>query len=172
VEHITSVCPIFAREQFIKRYDRVCAQLHFVIRNEIAVKLDKKHCYDHVLKSVETSREGKIAILWNQQVQTDRTITNNKLDIIIRDNKQGTCMFIGAAIPRDRNVIKREAENILKYKDLIIEAQVILVIMGMTGTISSSLRQYLSDILGKNKLRHCKKTAILGTADTLQKVLL
>jgi len=123
VEHISSVCPIFAREQFIKRHDRVCAQLHFVICNEIAVKLDKKHCYDHVLKSVETSREGKIAILWNQQVQTDRTITNNKLDIIIRDNKQGTCMFIGAAIPRDRNVIKREAENILKYKDLIIEIQ-------------------------------------------------
>jgi len=25
------------------------------------------------------------------------------------------------AIPRDRNVIKKEAENILKYKDLIIE---------------------------------------------------
>ena len=28
--------------------------------------------------------------LWNQQVQTDRTIPNNKPDIIIRDNEKGT----------------------------------------------------------------------------------
>ena len=114
---------IIAREQFIKRHNRVCAQLRVNIRNEIAVKWDNKHWYDHVLKSVETSHEGKIAILLNQQVQIDRTIPNNKLDIIIRDNKQGTYMFIDVAIPWDRNVIKREAEKILKYKDLIIEIQ-------------------------------------------------
>jgi hypothetical protein len=43
----------------------------------------------------------------------------------------------------ETNVIKKEAEKILKYKELIIEiehmcnvkAQVILVIMGATGTI-------------------------------------
>jgi hypothetical protein len=31
-------------------------------------KLDKEHWYDHVPKSVETSHEGKVIILWNQQV--------------------------------------------------------------------------------------------------------
>jgi len=30
-------------------------------------------------------------------------------------------MLIDVAIPGDRNVIKRESEKILKYKDLIIE---------------------------------------------------
>jgi hypothetical protein len=30
-------------------------------------------------------------------------------------------MLIDVAIPRDRNLIKKEAEKILKYKDLIIE---------------------------------------------------
>ena len=64
---------------------------------------------------------GKVTILWNQQVQTDRTIPNNKPDIITRDNKQGTCMLTDVAIPGDRNVIKKQAEKILKYKDLIIE---------------------------------------------------
>ena len=39
--------------------------------------------YKHVPKSVETSQGGKVTILWNQQVQTDRTIPNNKPDIII-----------------------------------------------------------------------------------------
>ena len=54
---------------------------------------------------------------------TDRTIANNKPGIIIRDNKQGTCMLIDVALPGDRNVIKREAERILICKDLIIGIQ-------------------------------------------------
>lgn len=32
-------------------------------------------------------------------------------------------MVINAAIPAARNVIKKESDNILKYKDLIIEIQ-------------------------------------------------
>jgi hypothetical protein len=56
-------------------------------------------------------------------VQTDRTITNNHPDNIIHDNKQGTCVVIDVAIPGDRNVIKKKAEKILKYKDLKIEIQ-------------------------------------------------
>jgi hypothetical protein len=65
-----------------------------------------------------------ITILWNQQVQTDRTIPNNKPDIIICDNEKGTCMSIDVAIPGDRNVIHKEAEKILKHKDLAIKYSV------------------------------------------------
>ena len=32
-------------------------------------------------------------ILWNQQVQTERTIPYKKPDIIIRDNEKGTCVI-------------------------------------------------------------------------------
>jgi len=46
-------------------------------------------------------------MLWNQQVQTDRTIPNNKPDFIIRDNEKGTCMLIYDAISGNRNVIKK-----------------------------------------------------------------
>ena len=83
----------------------MCAQLHFNICKETEVQLGKKHCYKHVPKSEETSQGGKVTILWNQQVQTDRTIPNNKPDIIIRDNEKKTCMLIEAAISGDRNVI-------------------------------------------------------------------
>jgi len=85
---------ILAKEQYIKRYDGVCALLHYHIYKDIAVKLGNKHWHDHVPKSVETGQDGKITILWNQQVRTDRTIPNNKPDIIIRGNKQGTCTLI------------------------------------------------------------------------------
>ena len=65
--------------------------------------MDKKHWQENVPKSVETSQGGKVTILWNEQVriQTDRTIPNNKPDIIIRDNEKGTCMLIDVAISED-----------------------------------------------------------------------
>jgi hypothetical protein len=66
----------------------VCAQRHFDICKDIVVKLDSRHRYDHVPKSVETSHEGKVTILWNQQVQTDRTIPNNKPDVMSRDYRK------------------------------------------------------------------------------------
>jgi len=53
-------------------------------------------------------------------------------------------MLIDVAISGDRNVIKKEAEKILKYKDLTTEIQrmwnvktkVLPVIIGVTWTIS------------------------------------
>ena len=108
-------------------------------------------------KSVETSQGGKVIILWKQQVQTDRTIPNNKPDIIIRDNEKGTCMLIDVAISGDRNVTKKEAEKILKHKDLTIEilrmwnvkTKVIPLVIGATGTISKSFRKYASNCTRK-----------------------
>ena len=117
--------------------------------------------------------------MWNQQVQIDRTIPNNKTDIIIRDNEKGTCMLTDVAISGDKNVIQKETEKFLKYKNLTIQIQrmwdvqteVIPVIIGATGTISKSFRKYMSNIPGKHEVKELQKTAILGTAHILRKVL-
>ena len=77
-------------------------------------------------------------------------------------------------------MIKKEAENILKYKDLTIEIQrmwnaktkVIPVIIGATGAISDSFRKYVSNIAGNHEVKELQKTAILGTAHILWKVLI
>jgi hypothetical protein len=58
-------------------------------------------------------------------------------------------------------LIKKEAEKILNNKDLITEiqrmwdvkAKVISVIIGATGTILISLRQYLSNVPGKHEIK-------------------
>jgi hypothetical protein len=106
------------------------------------------------------------------KVQTDRNIPNNKPDIVIRDNENGTCMLIDVSIPGERNVIQKEGEKILKYKDLTIEIQrmcnvktrVIPVIIGATGTISKSFRIYVSTIPANHEVKELQTTAILGTA--------
>jgi len=88
-------------------------------------------------------------------------------------------MLINVAISGDRNVIKKDAEKNLKYKDLTIEIQrmwnvktrVIPVIIDATGTISKSFRKYVSNIPGKDEVKELQKTVILGTAHILRKVL-
>jgi hypothetical protein len=117
-------------------------------------------------------------------------------------------MLIDVAISGDRNVIKKEAEKILKYKDLTIGIQrmwnvktkVIPVIISATGSISKSFRKYVSNIpgnhdvnplnaelnpichllalgahhilhVGRIRVKELQKTAILGTAHILRKVL-
>jgi len=89
-------------------------------------------------------------------------------------------MLKDIAISGDRNVIKKETEKILKYKDLTTEIQrmwnvktkVIPVIIGATGTISQSFSKYVSNIPGKHEVKELQKTAILGTAHILRKVLM
>jgi len=63
-------------------------------------------------------------------------------------------------IPGDRNVIKKETEKILKYKNLIIKfhllwnvkTKVMPEIIGATGMISKARRQYLSNVPGEHEI--------------------
>jgi hypothetical protein len=90
-------------------------------------------------------------------------------------------MLLDAAISGDRNVIKEEAEKILKYtsKDLTIEiqhvwnvkAQVIPVIIGAADSISDTFSKYLSNIPGQQEVKERQATAIFGTAHKQQKML-
>jgi hypothetical protein len=48
---------------------------------------------------------------------------------------------------------------------------IIPVIIGANRTISKSFRKYVSDITGNHDVKELQKTAILGTAHILRKVL-
>jgi hypothetical protein len=52
-----------------------------------------------------------------------------------------------------------------------VKTKVIPVIIGATGIISKSFRKYVSNIPGYHKVKELLKTAILGTAHILRKVL-
>jgi hypothetical protein len=53
-----------------------------------------------------------------------------------------------------------------------VKTRVIPVAIGGTGTISKSFRKYVSTIPGNHAVKKLQKTAILGTAHVLRKVLL
>jgi len=49
--------------------------------------------------------------MWNQAVHTDREVTANRPDIIIKNTKEKTCTLIDVAILADRKVVPKEAEK-------------------------------------------------------------
>jgi hypothetical protein len=53
-----------------------------------------------------------------------------------------------------------------------VKTRVMPVIIGATGTIPKSFRKYVSNIPGNREVRELQKTAILGTAHILRKVLM
>jgi hypothetical protein len=84
--------------------------------------------------------------------------------------------LIDVAIPSDKNVIQKEAEKKLKYKNLSIEIQGMwnmkcFVIPVITGIVSKSLQKYLERITGQHSIDSLLKTAILGTSHIIRKVL-
>jgi hypothetical protein len=52
-----------------------------------------------------------------------------------------------------------------------VKTKVITVIIGANGTISKSIRKYVSNIPGNHKVKKLQKTAILGTAHVHREVL-
>lgn len=69
---------------YIKRRDRVCAQIH-------------------------TSQKSKVNIFCNQQGKTDRNMHNDETDTITRDNKTGIYVLIDNAVSGNRSVLKKKA---------------------------------------------------------------
>ena len=94
----------------------------------------------------------------NQCKPTELFITINRTSSVII--KEITRESIDVAIPGERNVIKEEAKKTVTYTDRTTEiqrmwnmkAEVIPVIIGATGNISKSFRQYQSNRPGKGEI--------------------
>ena len=99
------------------RHDKVCTHLRYPTCKGLGIETTDKW-YTHMPKTVY--EEGDVTVLWNH---TDREVTANSPDIIIKNKKEKTSILIDVTISADGNVLQKEAENKLKYKSLCIEIQ-------------------------------------------------
>jgi len=79
------------------------------------------------------------------------------------------------------NVNEADEENVTRFNNnnnnnntahVECKTKAIPAIIEATGTISVSFRKYVSNIPGKHEVKELQKTAILGTAHILRKVLM
>jgi hypothetical protein len=99
--------------------------------------------------------------------------------VIIIANVNGTLFLIDNTMSGDRNVIMKEAEKTVKFKDPVIAIQrmwyvktkVVVVEIRANCTSSKSFRKYLKYIPGKHDIKEVKK-AILGCVHIFREVLM
>ena len=121
----------------------------------------------------------KETILWDSPIITDRHVPCNKPDIVIQKKRSDRCQIIDVAIASDYNIQKKTTEKMSKYVDLQIECQrlwnkkvdVIPVIIGATGIVDKNIKKYAGGIPGCHNIYSLQRSAILGTAHILRKVL-
>ena len=133
--------------------------------------------YEHDPKTVV--EKDDITILYDMSIQTDRAITANRPDIVIKNKQENKCTLIDMAIPSDKNTSIKVSEKLSKYKDLEIEIAhmwqmrtvVIPIVVGALGVIKKGTEKQLCEIPGNHNLQEIQKTTLLGTAHILTKVL-
>ena len=60
--------------------------------------------YQHAPETVMHNKDNNITIMWDMPVDTDRIITVNRPDIIVKDSVNSTCKLIDMTVPSDRNI--------------------------------------------------------------------
>lgn len=177
IDHIMSACPVLAKEEYLHRHNNVCTQIHYNICENYGCDVEVDKWYKHKPRSICLSKDKETRILYDEPVQTDRTVHANRPDIIIREQK--ITYLIDVSVPSDYNIITKEAEKLLKYKDLAIEIQrmwktkvkIVPIIIGSTGYVGKNFKQYLESIPGTHDEKQLQKTTVLGTAHIIRKAL-
>jgi hypothetical protein len=70
--------------------------------------------YTHTCIPKPICESEDVTVLLNKGVHTDKEVTADRPDIIIKKKEQKTCTLIDVAVPADRNVTQKEAEKKLK----------------------------------------------------------
>ena len=110
VDRIVSGCEVLAKTEYISRHNNAAAYLHWSVCKDHDIEITDKW-YEHVPENVIHNKDNNITIMWDMPVNTDRTITANRPDIIVKDSVNSTCKLIDMTVPSDRNIALEETEK-------------------------------------------------------------
>ena len=134
--------------------------------------------YEHAPEDVVENEEVKI--LWDVMIQCDREIKAKKLDVVVVSKNERSCAIIDMAIPGDITVGEQDKEKIERYQEIKREIKrmwnnrsinVIPVVVGALGSTSKKLKKCIEELGVVISTVLLQKTALLGTARILRKVL-
>ena len=176
VTHIISQCSVLAQKEYKRRHDKVCQNIHWALCKKFG--FDHAECwYNHV--PVAILENENVKLLWDFSIQVDRKIDHYRPDIVIFHKNTRSCLIVDVAIPGDHKIDQKEIEKITNYADLKLEvsrmwnceATVVPIIIGALGSIPKNLHKHLDKLETECKIVTFQKSALLGTANILRKVL-
>ena len=129
--------------------------------------------YEHQSQSVLETDKTKV--LWDFNIQCDHVIEARRPDIMVVGKEDRVLEIIDVAVPADCRVNGKESEKIEKYQlqDFKREITTMWAMwkVGALGAIPKGLNKSLQNIGIRVRPEHVQKTALLGTARILRRVL-
>ena len=168
---------MFAQEEYKRRHDNIARLVHWKLCCKYNIDRSEKW-YEHQPEGVVENKSYKI--LWVMTFQCDHIIAARKPDngAVEKENKKAIITDIGS--PRDHRVHEKEGEKAEKYQELKREiknvwrmrhVEVVPIVVGALGEVSKKLDPWLAKLGIAIKTGLLQKTAFLGTARILRKVL-
>ena len=130
-------------------------------------------------KSQEVPHDD-VKLLWDFHVQSDHVIEHCRPDLLLVKKKTKEAIIIDIAVPGDARINDKEQDKILKYQDLkreiktvwqLRKVSVVPIVIGALGAVTPNFRRYLDSVSCKLRVSNLQKTALLGSAHILRKVL-
>ena len=177
VDHIISCCSKLAQTEYKKRHDKVAAAVHWSMCKKYQFD-HHKNWYEHTADKVLENDEVKL--LWDFHIQTDHVIEHCRPDILLVKKKEQSAIIVDIAVPGDQRIKSKEQDKILAYQDLKRELRklwklkslkIVPVVVGALGAVTPDFRRHLDEVDCRLSVSNIQKTALLGTAHILRKVL-
>jgi hypothetical protein len=176
VNHIVSGCGKMAQTAYLRRHNKVAAIAHWQIAKNEGLDVPADWWKETPQPVMENEN---VKLLWDFDIQTDRTITARRPDIVVQYKRTGETSLIDIAVPADHNVKDKELEKIQKYGELRLEierlwktkARVVPIVVGALGTTSRKFEDWLEMVGISSQRNALQRQALYGTATILRQTL-
>ena len=177
INHILGECKMLTQKEYKRRYDNIARLVHW----KLCCKYDmsrSENWYEYQPERVVENEKCKI--LWDMTIQCDHVIESRRPDIVVVAKENIKAIIVDIASPWDHRVYVKEGEKIEKYQDLkreirrlwgIRHLEVVPAVVGALGVVSKRLDVWLEKLGVIIRTGQLQKTALLGTARILRKLL-
>ena len=176
INHIISECNKLAQKEYNRRHDNIARLVHWKLSCKYGIDRSEKW-YEHQPERVVENESFKIS--WDMSIQCDHIIAARKADVVV-EKENNKVIIVDIASPWDHRVHEKEGEKLEKYQELkreikniwgIRHVEVVPIVVGALGGVSKRLDGWLMKLGIAIKKGLLQKTALLGTARILRKVL-
>ena len=166
---------MLAQKEYKRRHDNIARLVHRKLSCKYDMSRGEKW-YEHQTEGVVENEKCKI--LWDKTIQCDHVIEARRPVVV--ENAKNKAVIVDVASHWDRRVYEKGGEKIEKYQDLkreigrlwgISHLEVVPVVVGALGVVSNRLDVWLEKLGVKIRTGLLQKTALLGIARILRKLL-
>lgn len=179
IQHITSGCPNLANTEYLNRHNLSAKIFHKYLIQKYKIKQVEEPYYKYTPESVNENHEYKV--YWDRAIITDKTIPNNRPDIITIDKINKITTLIDIAHPLDHNIQKTFSEKIRKYTDLAEEIKsmwkmekvlILPIVISVTGLIPPEIvNEFKKHHLPIHLITEMQKSTVLETCRIVRKII-